>query len=162
MSIWALLSKVFLFVSSLLLTGISFLWSWMGWLHQGKKHLILFTFVELYFDFLFVIERGTIAFQVDDMRTIIHNLGKFYSKRAVKVRIHFFISGYWVFSHPYLWLTVPTLSFFVFSWKQELLRVAVQESNKDHDGRIYYMKLLKVNLWGMWGMQQLNFDKVLV
>ncbi|KAJ8646621.1 hypothetical protein MRB53_008369 [Persea americana] len=50
--------------------------------------------------------------KVDDMRTIIHNLGKFYSKRAVK----------------------------------ELLRIAVQESNKDHDGRIYYMKLLRVNL----------------
>lgn len=87
-----------------------------------------------------IVEDYLIIFQVEDMRLIIHNLGKFLSHRDVKVRICFSIVQVFF---P-LSLSISKKLRFVMLSFQELVQSALLESNTGRDDHILYDKLVRM------------------
>jgi len=85
--------------------------------------------------------------QVEDMRLIIHNLGKFLSHRDVKVRI---VLLYLLSTPPLPNQELHTCADVLFVvcnglfWHQELVQSALLESNTGRDDRILYNKLVRM------------------
>lgn len=80
--------------------------------------------------------------QVEDLRVIIHNLGKFLSNRDVKVCFSY------GFLFLFFWFVDAFPDYIIVSYEQELVQSALLESNTGRDDRILYEKLVKMS--GLW------------
>ena len=91
-----------------------------------------------------------LPFQVEDMRLIIHSLGKFLSHRDVKVMTYFLLSFLGTVVR-FILIFLSTFNFFLLSLAincflyQELVQSALLESNTGRDDRILYNKLVRMS-----------------